>query len=118
MEKGQRGQSSCSGQESDPAERGATLKDTPKTTQETFRVHLSWEGNQDPLPIPAPKHPGGMGNNGFSFPPCAAKMERQVERFRIASQETPPGASSTNDIIPANWLKFQPRNARIRHWNI
>lgn len=81
MEKGQRGPEQLLWAEVRPCQQqmgGATLKTTPKTTRETLQVHLSWEGNQDPS-YSSPKTSRGMGNNGFSFLPCAAKMERQVE---------------------------------------
>lgn len=74
MEKGQRGQSSCSGQESAPASSrgGATLTDTPKTTQGTPNSPFQDPSHSSPTTR-------GRANNGFSFLPSAAKMERQVE---------------------------------------
>lgn len=43
-----------------------------------LRAHLSWEGNPDPS-CSSPEASRGMLNNGFSFLPCGANMERQVE---------------------------------------
>lgn len=80
MEKGQRGQSCSSGQESDPASSrgGPRSKTPPKPHKKHSKCSFPGRGKPGPS-IFQPHNIEGDGNNGFSFLSCTAKMERQVE---------------------------------------
>lgn len=79
--KGRRGQSSSSlGRiQTLPAAEGGPRSKTPQKPREK-RSKFAFPGRETRnISYSSPKTSGGMGNNGFSSLPCAAKMERQVE---------------------------------------
>lgn len=79
--KGRGGQSSSSLGRSQtlPAAEGGPRSKTPQKPREK-RSKFAFPGRETRnISYSSPKTSRGMGNNGFSSFPCAAKMERQVE---------------------------------------